>query len=85
MKGGLDNLFARFKIKGFLPIEIPDLVKDAFNLMGSGKSPTINDVDHELEDLGWGIGIMDNATFELITYLLGKHRPSDIEKHIHSL
>ena len=66
----LSDLFLRFQIKGFMPIEIPELIKDVLNLMENQKICTITAVDQELEELGWGINIMDNATYELITSLL---------------
>jgi hypothetical protein len=31
---------------------------------------TITTIDQELEELGWGINIMDNTTFKLITSLV---------------
>ena len=70
MQNRLNNLFVRFKTKGFLSIEIPDLVKDALNLVGSEKYFSINDVNYELEELGWGIGVMDYETYGLITALI---------------
>jgi len=54
MENKLNNLFQRFRKKGFLPIEIPDLVKDALCLMKNGRYLTISAIDQELEDFGWG-------------------------------
>ena len=31
----LNDLFLRFKTKGFMPVEIPGLVKDVFNIIGT--------------------------------------------------
>ena len=69
MEERLSDLFLRFQIKGFMPIEIPELVKDVFYLMENQERCTITTIDQELEELGWGINIMDNTTFELITSL----------------
>jgi len=63
----LDDLFLRFQIKGFMPIEIPGLVKDVIEIMGNRRNCTITTIEQELEDLGWGLGIMDYGTYELIT------------------
>lgn len=65
----LDDLFLRFQIKGFMPIEIPELVKDILDIMDNRELRTITTFDQELEELGWGINIMDNTTYELITSL----------------
>jgi hypothetical protein len=66
----LNNLYLRFQKKGFMPIEIPELVKDVLYIMGCRKHCTIGTVDRELEELGWGIHIMDNATYELVASLV---------------
>ena len=66
----LNDLFLRFQIKGFMPIEIPELVKDVLDIMDSREPCTMTTIDQELEELGWGINIMDNATYELITLLV---------------
>lgn len=70
MEGGLNDLFLRFQIKGFMPIEIPGLVKDVLYIMKNQERCTITTIDQELEELGWGINIMDNTTFGLITSLV---------------
>ncbi|MBW1751667.1 MAG: hypothetical protein JRJ46_00875, partial [Deltaproteobacteria bacterium] len=73
-----DDLFQRFKTKGFMPIEIPGLVKAAINIIGSSGYSTITAINQELEDLGWGIGIMDNVTHELIISLLEDNSSIDV-------
>jgi len=50
-----------------MPIEIPDLLKDVLDIMDHRELCTITAIDQELEELGWGINIMDNSTYELIT------------------
>jgi len=40
----LEALFLRFQTKGFMPIEIPILVKDIFNILGNGEHFTITAV-----------------------------------------
>ncbi|MBW2573751.1 MAG: hypothetical protein JRE61_15900 [Deltaproteobacteria bacterium] len=66
----LNDLFLRFQIKGFMPIEIPELVKDVLDIMDNRELSTITAIDQELEELGWGLYIMDNTTYELITSLV---------------
>jgi hypothetical protein len=70
MKNRLDDLLPIFQTKGFIPIEIPGLIKDVFNIFNNPVHSTLADVNQELEDLGWGIEIMDNATYELINSLV---------------
>ena len=70
MEDGLHDLFLRFQIKGFMPIEIRELVKDVLYIMENQERCTITTIDQELEELGWGINIMDNTTFGLITSLV---------------
>ena len=70
MKDRLNDLFLRFQIKGFMPIEIPELVKDVLDIIGNQNLCTIATIDQELEELGWGINIMDNTTYELITSMV---------------
>jgi len=72
METRLDDLFLRFQTKGFMLIEIPGLIQDVFNIIGKGRYCNITDANQELEDLGWGIEIMDNVTYELINSLFNK-------------
>ena len=70
MENILDDLFLRFQTKGFIPIEIPGLIKDVFNIFDNPVYSTITDINQELEDLGWGIEIMDDTTYEIIHSLV---------------
>jgi len=72
MENRLNDLFLRFQTKGFMSIEIPGLIQDVFNIIGKGRYCTITDANQELEDLGWGIEIMDYVTYELINSLFNK-------------
>jgi hypothetical protein len=72
MGNRLGNLFLSFQKKGFMHIEIPGLIQDVFNMLGKGKYCTITNVNQELEDLGWGIEIVDNVTYELVNSLFNK-------------
>jgi len=68
----LTDLFLRFQTKGFMAIEIPGLIKDVFNIFGNGGYCSITAVNQEMEDLGWGIEIIDNVTYESINSLFNK-------------
>jgi len=72
MESRLNDLFLRFQTKGFMSIEIPGLIQDVFNIIGKGRYCTITDANQELEDLGWGIEVMDYLTYELINSLFNK-------------
>lgn len=70
MQKRLENLFLMFQKKGFRPIEIPGLIEDVFNILNKGEYCTIAALNQELEDLGWGIEIMDNTTYEITNSLV---------------
>ena len=65
MGNRLDDLFLSFQTKGFMPIEIPGLIQDVFNILGNDEYYTLTAVNQEMEDLGWGIEIVDDVTYEL--------------------
>ena len=81
----LNDLLGRFKTKGFMAIELPGLVKDVLNIVSTGRYSTITSIDKELEDLGWGIGIMDKVTHELITSLLRDNSSADVVSYFINL
>ena len=70
MENGLNDFSLRFQTKGFMPIEISGLVKDIFYILDKDLYRTRTEVNQELEDLGWGIGIMDNDSYELMNSLV---------------
>ena len=70
MKNTKDDLFLRFEMKGFVPVEIPDLIKDVLNIVGNSERFTKTSINQELESLGWGIDVIDNVTYRLITSLV---------------
>jgi hypothetical protein len=70
MENRLNDLSLRFQSKGFIPIEIPGLIEDVCNILDKGRYCSITEVNQELEDLGWGIEIIDNVTYELINSLV---------------
>jgi len=72
----LIELFLKFREKGFMPFEIPWLIKDAIHL-AANSGITITDVNQELEELGWGIEIIDNETFKQISSVAANNDHSD--------
>ena len=72
MENRLYDLFLRFETMGFIPIEIPGLFQDIFNIIGKGRYSNITFANQELEDLGWGIEILDNVTYGLLSSLFNK-------------
>ncbi|PQP33055.1 hypothetical protein C6A36_01230 [Desulfobacteraceae bacterium SEEP-SAG10] len=70
MGNGLNDFSLRFQTKGFMPIEISGLVKDIFYILDKDLYRTRTEVNQELEDLGWGIGIMDNVSYELMNSMV---------------
>ncbi len=82
METRLNDLCLRLSHKGFLPIELPDLLKDFFYLIENGRHSTISSINQELEDLGWGIGVMDNITYGQVNSLVENTGFSDVERHI---
>jgi hypothetical protein len=55
---------------GFTPIEIPGLLDDITHLFKESKNCTTNSINQELENLGWGIQILDESLFEEIASLM---------------
>ena len=80
MKDSKDDLFMKFEAKGFLPIEIPGLVKDTIEIANKREGTSISAVEQELEELGWGIGILDIYTYHLITLLKTRGEIPNIER-----
>ena len=75
----LEALFLRLKAKGFMRIEIPWLIKDLFYITGRGEHCTMPAIDQELEEMGWGIGVLDTVTYKLITSLAANNGLHDDE------
>jgi hypothetical protein len=53
-----------------MPIEIQGLVEDVIKILSDGKHYTRNAVNREMEELGWGIQIMDKITYNLANSLI---------------
>ena len=60
----------KFLKKGFTPVELPDLLNDLALLFIQSKRFTTNNINQELENLGWGIELLDEYLFKEIESLL---------------
>jgi hypothetical protein len=74
MPNRLEELHLRLRAKGFMPVEIQGLTKDVSNILSNGRHCTRDAVNREMEDLGWGIEILDTVTYNLANSIkqLGK-------------
>lgn len=52
--------------KGFSPVEISELINDLILLLRQQENQTTAHVNHELENLGWGIQLLDESLFQKI-------------------
>lgn len=81
----MDNIFPillkRFRNKGFMPIELPWLMQDIINTIQQKENYTLNTVNLELESLGWGIQIIDQALFEETLSLIENLSDFDFKKY----
>jgi hypothetical protein len=65
MKNIREDLHLRLQSKGFTPNEIHGIIDEVLKFLGNGKHRTRSALNRELEDLGWGIEIIDPATYKL--------------------
>ncbi len=56
--------------KGFTPEEIPGLLNDLSDLIEHNNRYTTNYINQELENLGWGIQVIDESLFNDIASLI---------------
>jgi hypothetical protein len=60
----------KLSAKGLMPVEIPRLIKDVFNLTGEDRPVAMASVSQRLETLGWDRQIVDRHTLDLILFVL---------------
>ncbi len=77
-----DTLFGRLSARGLLSVEIPRLIKDVFNIVSDGGNFTVALINRELERLGWRERIMDETSFELITFILENEYDYEVKRHL---
>lgn len=67
------NLVDRFLHYGFLPVEVPALIDDLAEIVGNGGNTRAR-ANGALEQLGWGLDVLDDSTYELAALLRGGKR-----------
>jgi len=72
----MQELVNRLESIGFIPIEVPALVTDMVRIARGHPLRSIDAVNQELEDLGWGIRILDGTAYGLLISLV--HRNTSI-------
>ena len=76
------TLFGRLAARGLLSVEILRLIKDVFNIVRDGGNFTIVSINQELERLGWRERVMDETSFELITFILENEYDYEVKRHL---
>ena len=76
-----DTLFGRLSARGLMPVEIPRIIKDVFNIISDGGNFTMSSVNLALERLGWREQIMDEFSFELIIFFLENEYHYEVKKY----
>ncbi len=75
-----DTLFGRLSARGLMSVEILRLIKDVLNIVGDGGNFTVASINKELERLGWRERIMDETSFELITFILENEYDYEVKR-----
>ncbi len=77
----VNTLLSRLTNKGLGPQEILWLIRDVLNIVKDGGEFTVEAINQKLLTLGWSEQIMDQSTFELITYFLENEGRYQVEKY----
>ena len=77
-----DTLFGRLSARGLLSVEILRLIKDVFNIVRDGGNFTVASINQELGRLGWGERVMDETSFELITFILENEYDYEVKRSL---
>lgn len=73
MKDKFTDLLFRFNNKGLSNIEVAGFLSDFRNLKQRQGIPPLHHANLELENLGWGVSIMDTALYrDLISLIEGE-------------
>ncbi len=76
-----ETLFERLSSRGLMPVEIPRIIKDVFNIIRDGGDFTVASMNQALENLGWRRRAMDEISFELIIFLFENECDYEVERH----
>ncbi len=77
-----DTLFGRLTARGLMSVEVPRVIKDVFDIVRDGGDFTVASINQELELLGWRERIMDETSFELITFILENEYDYEVKRHL---
>ena len=66
MEEEFDQLTALFEGSGLPSLEIQYLIADVARIIQENSYHTIDSVNRELEDLGWGIDPLDDGSYDLL-------------------
>jgi hypothetical protein len=75
-----DTLFGRLSARGLMSVEILRLIKDVLNIVRDGGNFTVASINKELERLGWRERVMDETSFELITFILENEYDYEVKR-----
>ena len=73
----LSNFVEAFKRKGISFGMLPRLIEDIEVFLASERRPSLHQLNIELEDLGWGIGIIDPPVYDRILQMHPAAGPKD--------
>ena len=66
----LRALINRLSERGTSPSHVPALVRNVLHIIGEGGLFTTRLVNGQLQHLGWGPGVLDETSFQLIVDIL---------------
>ena len=69
MRKSLDSLWEWFEKQGLYQEEFPYFIEDIFNYIDQKECATLNSLNQELETLGWGIQMIDEAVYTQMMFL----------------
>jgi hypothetical protein len=64
----INKLWLWFEKKGLSGEEIPLFINDAIRIIDKNGHGSLRSLNKELEDLGWGIQIMDETAYKQLRY-----------------
>jgi hypothetical protein len=76
-----DILLKRLTDKEVLPDEVPWLVRDVLNVVGTIEETSVSTINQRLATLGWDLDILDEFTFVLIMSLIDSCDELSVKHH----
>lgn len=78
----VDLLIHRLSPKGITPLALPRFLKDILYIIGEGSDFSPSYINTRLENLGWGVSVIDQHTFDLIIAFLERETAYDDESRV---